>query len=317
MIRRLLMRYIVNAIILISIGTYLIHISIGSIYVLQQLKAIDNASEIQVHGIPIFITLIPVVIPIQMKGMILGIFLSIFYTLFVIYDSARKIDDTKPIVKVFLLGALTLTITLAIEMIQSSIGIETGSLETKNRYIFFLSAMMAPISEEIGFRLTLLGVVSAILYMLNYETSIQGLFKALVHPYSIHKEGGNLLTLYIFTVIQAIVFGLAHVIGGGGWQIGKVTTATLAGVYLGYLYIKYGFTSSVLGHSFFNIYLLSIGYLDEIGQEINEPIMSTYSYLMLSYIIMVGLIYIAYSGYKLWRGESNGKIPSNELLDMP
>jgi hypothetical protein len=42
---------------------------------------------------------------------------------------------------------------------------------------------------------------------------------------------------------------------GGGWEIGKATSATLAGLVMGVSYIVYGAQASIIIHWFFNAYL--------------------------------------------------------------
>jgi hypothetical protein len=48
------------------------------------------------------------------------------------------------------------------------------------------------------------------------------------------------------------VFGLAHFLSGGGWEIGKVTTAFLAGFVFAIVYVAYGAYAPILLHWFFN-----------------------------------------------------------------
>jgi len=49
-------------------------------------------------------------------------------------------------------------------------------------------------------------------------------------------------------------FGAAHYLYGGGWEIGKISTAMLSGLALGYVYLRYGAYAPVLLHWFFNYY---------------------------------------------------------------
>ncbi len=308
-------REVFNAMVIIGALTFIIQVSLGAIYVLNEVKTLENASDIDLTGLPIFITIFPVVLPIPITGILLGIFLAIIYFIFSAIDLKRSIGDKRPLEDVFLYGSVTLVITFMIEFIQSLFGIETGSLESENQYIFILSAMYAPIAEEIGFRLSILGFISAILLLINGdEISLKKLFKSLIHPYSIHRDS-TIKTLYIFVVFQALLFGLAHILSGGGWEIGKVTTATVAGIYLGYLFVKYGLTTSILGHGFFNIYLLGLSYLIDIGNKVGNLLVSAYGLVILIYIGIVGVAYIIYVVYKLIRGEYSFSIVYREVLD--
>jgi hypothetical protein len=52
----------------------------------------------------------------------------------------------------------------------------------------------------------------------------------------------------------SIVFGLAHYLSGGGWEIGKATSASVVGLAMGLTYLLYGVQASILLHWFFNYY---------------------------------------------------------------
>ena len=295
---------LLNILILIGVATYFIHISVFSFIVLDNIRTLENITEdIQLKGIPIFITLFPVIIPIPLKGMELAILLITLYTLFSIYDYVRKVDGTRPITQVFTWGSVVLLLSLVIELVQSSAGIETGMLETENEYIFFLGAMDAPLSEEIGFRMFIIGIVSLIFYLSRDVIDYRGMLLSVIHPYRIHKDENILRALYILVVIQAFLFGLAHLLGGGGWEIGKVTTASIAGIYLGYLFVKYGITTAILGHAFFNIYLLTISYLGNIAIQTGSNLMIIYSEILFFYILIFGGLYIIVYLYRLVKSE--------------
>jgi hypothetical protein len=50
------------------------------------------------------------------------------------------------------------------------------------------------------------------------------------------------------------MFGFAHILYGGGWEIGKVSTACLAGFVFAIMYVSYGAYADILLHWFFNYY---------------------------------------------------------------
>ena len=308
------LRELFDTMVLIGIFAFIFQISIGAVYVLNQVMVLENATDISLQGIPIFITFFPLIIPIPVTGMMLGISLAIIYLVFSLIDFKRRVDDKRPLYDVFVYGSVTLIITFIIEFIQSSIGIETGSLETENQYLFILSAMHAPIAEEIGFRLSIIGSVSALLLIIGGDDlTTKNLFMSLIHPYSTHRKS-RLKTLYGLVLIQALIFGFAHLLGGGGWQMGKVSTATIAGIYLGYLYVKYGLSTSILGHGFFNIYLLGLGYLSDIGYKIGNLFISGYALIFLLFSGIIGSIYLIYMAYKLYIWSKTGRY-GDEYID--
>jgi hypothetical protein len=83
------------------------------------------------------------------------------------------------------------------------------------------------------------------------------------------------------------MFGYAHIAFGAGWEIGKVTTSSLAGIILGLIYFFYGFPGAVLLHWSFNYFLDSFYYFD-LGIE------SGLSYLADFVTIIVGLASILF-----------------------
>lgn len=300
--------YIYAVIIYLGVATYILNLSFLSLITLDQVRVIENVTDIEVLGIPIFITLFPVLIPIPLTGMELAILLTTLYTLFAIYDLIRKVDGERPLKQVFVLGTVVLVTSILIELIQSSIGIETGMLEAENQYIFFLGAMNAPLSEEIGFRVFIIGLASLIIYLIRArEFNIVEAFISLVEPYKIHNDKTVIYTLYKLVVIQAVLFGFAHLLGGGGWDIGKVTTASIAGLYLGYLFVKYGVTSAVLGHSYFNIYLLTLSFMNYVGVNVGNSYMVVYADTLFIYLLLFGSVYLLIYLYRFVKPRDNSE----------
>ncbi len=293
---------------------YIINVSFISSYILSILKGIEGV-ELSIEGFPIYIGIVPLVIPAPMTGTDLALILVGLYAAMSVYDSIREVDGDRPITKMFLLGTASLVAILIIEAIQSRFGIETGMLEVDSDYVFFLSAMQAPIAEEIGFRLMIIGLIS--LLLTNPNDGWETLTGAFLHPYSVHKGKREIKILYTIAVLQAVLFGMAHLLAGGGWDVGKVSTASIAGIYLGYLFIKYGLTTAILGHAFYNVYLLSMGYANTPTLPVDHMI-STYSLILFIATLIVGglyLIYLAYSFYRGWTGS--GKIQVDELPNLP
>jgi hypothetical protein len=251
-------------------GIYLFSISFLSYYMVMVLKNLAGYSQpLPIEYLTIFIFILPINIPLYTNTDLLAISLIILYTLFAIYDIIRKIDNRRPIVEMFLLSSMIFTISVGIEYIQDLIGVKTGYPKASNDYLYFVSAIVAPFTEEIGFRLTVIGLASIIIYKLIptlEKKKIKDYLKAFFHPCSIFSENYVAMKmLYWIVIITSIFFGFAHLIGG--WGIGKVTLAIIAGLLLGYLFVKYGFTTSVLAHAYFNIYLLALYFLYTLGDK--------------------------------------------------
>jgi hypothetical protein len=113
----------------------------------------------------------------------------------------------------------------------------------------FVGFTTAPLVEEFGFRMLLIGVVALILSIGRPWRDALG---ALWRP-SRALEGfavgtGGTIILWAATAFSAVTFGACHVFCGTTWDIGKFPEAAFGGLVLGVLYVKYGFHVAVLVH---------------------------------------------------------------------
>lgn len=159
-------------------------------------------------------------------------------------------------------------VSFLIEIIQSSLGISTGALTLENPLVDFFSISLAPLTEEIGFRVSTIGLVGFALMFGRV-----GLIKALRmfwHPqrYLVAKSANtrqqDMRVLYSIALFTGIFFGISHLLFGGGWEIGKVTTGSLAGVALGVMYIQFGLPNAILLHWSFNYFRGAYFYFGDI-----------------------------------------------------
>ncbi len=56
------------------------------------------------------------------------------------------------------------------------------------------------------------------------------------------------------TAFSGLFFGAAHLFYGSTWEIGKVPSASIAGILLGLIYFKQGFPAAVMLHWAFNFF---------------------------------------------------------------
>jgi hypothetical protein len=178
-----------------------------------------------------------------------------------------------------LLGAISF-VTQVVDTMQTDAGISTGSL-TGDPFLLLLSITLAPLTEETTFRLIMIGLPVLVLSLVMFrDLSPLKAAKALWRPSSVwdvdeddesqtvtvrsFKETTSSIfpegssdslkvramkpVVYVFLFLSSLIFGYAHYASGAGWGPGKVSEAALAGLVLGYLYIKYGFQTSVLLH---------------------------------------------------------------------
>jgi hypothetical protein len=167
-----------------------------------------------------------------------------------------------------------LVATTTIEMVQEWAGIPTGSLPEEEPLLMFVFITLAPIIEELGFRLSIIGLI-AYLSVAGRSNFLKAL-PILWHPEHYAKRLLDraawprfLRGVYLAIAFSGIFFGVAHIIYGEGWEVGKVTTASLAGVVMGYLYFKYGWAAPLLLHWAFNYFSATYYHLAEsVGLEL-------------------------------------------------
>jgi len=177
-----------------------------------------------------------------------------------------------------LVGAGLLAATILISEFQTTQGVQTGSLNfpsQTNPYYILLNLAYAPLDEEFAFRISAIGIPLAIYLLVSYRSDIHlatikqkiGFFfltlfspemaKARVGHKTVGANGfvhGISLLEWALIGVTSLMFGFAHILYGGGWEIGKVSTACLAGLVFAIMYVSYGAYADILLHWFFNYY---------------------------------------------------------------
>lgn len=162
--------------------------------------------------------------------------------------------------------------------------------------VLFISATWAGISEEISFRLILIGlpmiVVVAIRYLIengkismpSYQKSVQGTAFFKIKSRVVRIDDNLNLTKWdialairgkykrvgypewILIGISALIFGLAHWEGWtGSWGAWKILHAGTIGIFLGYAFVKYGIESAIVLH-FTNNALAAINSISAVSE---------------------------------------------------
>jgi len=154
--------------------------------------------------------------------------------------------------------SILVLISAVITIIQESFGIVTAPPETSNDLILFLQISLAPITEEIGFRLILIGIPLFLIY--SHKSSIKFFFKSLWNPYSnLHVYEKRKAIALIIGV--GVFFGIAHVISGEPWTEGKILQASIGGIILGWVYFRYGLAAAIILHWATNYFIYSYLFL--------------------------------------------------------
>jgi membrane protease YdiL (CAAX protease family) len=176
-----------------------------------------------------------------------------------------------------LISSMSLTAALAIIYSQSSVGIETGEVRLpSNVHEAFLDLAYAPIYEEFAFRLVPIGLMMVFYVFLAAKSTdalssagnrLRMFFLAFIYPEeakrasglpTVRKHGiwkGLSLLEWTVIIVTSAIFGLAHVLPpGGGWEVGKITSAFVQGLFFAVTYVAYGFEAPILLHWYFNYY---------------------------------------------------------------
>ena len=168
-------------------------------------------------------------------------------------------------------------------IIQSQFDISTEPPTTENDLIQFFLVSLAPLIEEIGFRVILIGVPLFLIY--SRRTSMRFFLKCLWSPPLLDIVQYRWAIALIVTV--GIFFGFAHIGFADSWGEGKFLQAALGGIILGWVYLKYGFAVSLLVHwgtnYFIHVYLHFISQTNDLllSNVYSHPLLSTLEMLLL------------------------------------
>jgi len=177
-----------------------------------------------------------------------------------------------------LIGTSLLYASVLIQQFQATQGVQTGNLTfppQTSPYIILINLAYAPINEELAFRITSIGIPLAIflLYLYRKDKKVAGVTnrlkfilitmaspehaKAMLGYKNVTERGylGGISALeWVLILITSTAFGLAHYLSGGGWEIGKVSTALLAGLVFGVMFVTYGAYAAILLHWYFDYF---------------------------------------------------------------
>jgi hypothetical protein len=173
------------------------------------------------------------------------------------------------------IACVVLVLVILLQGLQESVGIPTGGLPPEAPVVQFVSLSYAPLIEEFSYRITTIGFIGGIFLLFKAGSPELGMrrpsrvrilllsmwkpqaAKQLLGLRTIQSQGvikGLLRSEWLLLVISSVAFGAAHYLSGGGWDIGKVSTAALAGFAMGFVYLRYGAYAPILLHWFFDFY---------------------------------------------------------------
>lgn len=254
--------------------------------------------DFPINGIDVFIAGIGLTIPIQFElgdGFIT--MWCVYLVLFAISLLGPKTNFSKALSSLmsegwhnirnnYLLGMLTwfsilIVMSVVIDSVQQSFGILTEPPEIQNKLIQFFRITMSPLTEEIGFRMFLIGL--PLFAMFSTNMSIGNFFRSLWHP-SQNLEIKNYKKVLGLIIVVGIFFGAAHIISGSPWSTGKFAQAAISGVIIGWVYVRHGLAPAVLLHWATNYVIFSyIFFMSSANQtsEASNPFLNTLEVLFL------------------------------------
>lgn len=203
-----------------------------------------------------------------------------------------------------LVGSSLLIVVLLLTAIESTAGLPTGSLGQQSPALLFADLTYSPIAEEIGFRVTALGLTLGLIGVVRiFLKSRRANAPRMINPLRLilltmifpdyAKGKAGLPTIasdgwkgihwgdWLAVIGVSAVFGLDHYASGSGWGPGKVLTAGLSGFVLALTYMAYGPYADILLHWFFNFYVFIYG---------------TYVPLVLDVLVFLGVLAVGVWG---------------------
>jgi len=149
--------------------------------------------------------------------------------------------------------SILILISVLINFVQEQFGIVTIPPPVDNDLIQFFYVSLAPLVEEFGFRLILIGIPIFLIY--SRKSSVKYFIKCLWNPGTLDiHDSKKAIYLIIFV---GVVFGFAHIALGEPWSEGKFVQAAASGIILGWVYLRYGFVASLLIHWATNYFIFS------------------------------------------------------------
>ena len=215
---------------------------------------------------------------------ILGPRRGFFKSISLIMSFGKYDSKSNYLINVITWFSILILISLLINFVQEQFGIVTIPPPTDNDLIQFFYVSLAPLVEEFGFRLILIGVPLFVIF--SHKSSVKYFFKCLWNPDTLGIDNSKKAIFLI--VFVGIFFGFAHIALGEPWSEGKFVQAAVSGIILGWVYLRYGFVASLLIHWATNYFIFS--YAHFISQLNFISIEDAFSHSLMSSLELLLLI---------------------------
>lgn len=282
-------RKVVGIIIVILLATYFVSMALGPFLFFASSQGIDAGSRM-IAELPLSILMIAnFSIPFGVHVNVFFLVIWLLYaTIFVLawsdpprFQSSIGNADLRVsmirsnyLVALPQLASMVLVAVVLLQTLQESAGVQTGGISFENPVLGFLSISFAPFVEEFSYRITTIGLLDGLrlVWRTRRHPKYHGTkgaarimattmwkpekAKELLGLNTIRDTGVRGISWFEWGTLAVTSgsFGAAHYLYGGGWEIGKISTAVLSGLALGFVYIRYGAYAPILLHWFFNYY---------------------------------------------------------------
>jgi hypothetical protein len=179
-----------------------------------------------------------------------------------------------------IVASILLFIVYSIIDLQDLVNVPTGGLPVPvtdaETFALYVDLTLAPVIEELAFRIVPLGIIVLSRLLLIRENDGErvkpvkqklrlGLFsflfpdkaKGMVGLENVEAKGivnGISKEEWLILLFTSVIFAVAHILSGVGWQFGKATSTFVQGFVFGFAFLAYGAQTGILLHWFFNYY---------------------------------------------------------------
>ena len=308
-----------SALVSVIFGLMILSFPLGTYTVFNSNIGDDIDYNFPLEQFDIFVAGLNLGIPLEFEiGDMFIVFWSIFLILFVVTFLGPKNNflksvnrlltkehdspDSNYLVNIIKWFSIIVLISGIINFIQESFGVSTLPPAYTNDLTLFLAITISPITEELGFRVMLIGIPLFLIFA--HKSSIKFFFSALWHPYNNLHIMENKRVVGIIVVV-GLFFGLAHIISGEPWSEGKFAQAAVSGIIIGWVYYRYGLISAILIHWATNYFIFSyIFFISDLNQisiqnALSHSMIGTLEIILVATgIISLGMVILNYFNQK-------------------
>jgi hypothetical protein len=193
-----------------------------------------------------------------------------------------------------LLNAITwftilILVSIAIDFVQQGFGVKIESPTSQNELLHFFQLTVSPLTEETGFRIILIGI--PLFFLFSYNASWKVFFKSLWRP-STYLHITNYRKVMVLIITIGLFFGVAHIVSGNPWSPGKFSQAAIAGIIIGWVYVRHGLAPAILIHWGTNFFIFAyMFFTSDLSQTpISSDISNPFSNILEELFVITGVI---------------------------